>query len=243
MSVATASIEPAPPQPWGIWATLFWAAGTFLVTNIVMSIVLIVFGAFSIDEAASVRYDGYIISLVEVVTVPIIVGVMAWAAHLRRWSPAEYLGLTLPRGGDVVLGFACTAVLLVLFELASHAAGYDPVSIFQIDTYSSARTRNTLPLLWIAFVVFAPLGEEIVFRGFLFRGWVRSPRDLAPAIVVIAVLWSALHFQYQWFEVAQVFTIGLLFGWLRWRSGSTLLTFLLHAFMNAAAMVETMLRF
>jgi membrane protease YdiL (CAAX protease family) len=39
-----------------------------------------------------------------------------------------------------------------------------------------------------------------------------------------------------------VLAIGLLLGWLRWRSGSTALTLLLHALVNLAATVEAMIK-
>jgi hypothetical protein len=44
--------------------------------------------------------------------------------------------------------------------------------------------------------------------------------------------------QYQWFFVGEIFVLGLVFGWLRWRSGSTILTTLLHAAVNGMALVE-----
>ena len=88
-------------------------------------------------------------------------------------------------------------------------------------------------------IVVAPAGEEIMFRGFLFRGWARSERSAWPAIIVISVLWAGLHVQYDWTGVAQIFVIGLFLGWMRWRSGSTLLTFVLHALFNLEGTMET----
>ena len=56
------------------------------------------------------------------------------------------------------------------------------------------------------------------------------------------VLWAGLHFQYDWTGILQIFAAGLLLGWVRWRSGSTLLTFLLHAMFNLEGMMETVLQ-
>ena len=36
--------------------------------------------------------------------------------------------------------------------------------------------------------------------------------------------WTAMHIQYDAIQLTQVLLIGLLLGWLRWASGSTLLT-------------------
>ena len=81
-----------------------------------------------------------------------------------------------------------------------------------------------------------------MFRGFLFRGWVRSSRSAVPGIVAISALFAAMHVQYDLFGIAQVFLIGLFFAWIRWRSGSTLLTILLHATSNLWATLETMIK-
>src|SRR5262249_21181976 len=99
-----------------------------------------------------------------------------------------------------------------------------------------------LLLLWFAFVIVAPAGEEILFRGFLFRGWASSPHSTWPAILVIAGAWAASHTQYDWFGTIQIFLIGLLFGWMRWRSGSqTIITFL-NRRLNARATLQTAIK-
>ncbi len=88
-------------------------------------------------------------------------------------------------------------------------------------------------------VVATPIGEEILFRGFLFRGWLQSPRDVWPVIVVTSLLWALIHVQYDWYVIGQVFAFGLLLGWMRWATGSTILTILLHALINTEGMIET----
>ena len=39
----------------------------------------------------------------------------------------------------------------------------------------------------------------------------------------------------------QIFIIGLFLGWVRWTSGSVLLTFFLHALFNLEGTIETVL--
>ena len=81
---------------------------------------------------------------------------------------------------------------------------------------------------------------EAPFQKFL--GFVRSERSVWPAIVVISILWAALHIQYDWTGILQIFVIGLFLGWMRWRSGSTLLTFLLHTLFNLEGTLETVVQ-
>jgi membrane protease YdiL (CAAX protease family) len=86
-------------------------------------------------------------------------------------------------------------------------------------------------------VVVAPLGEELLFRGFLYRGWASSWLGVGGTILVTSLLWAMLHQQYNWYGILVIFCLGLLFGWLRQRSGTTTLTMILHALNNLFTMI------
>ena len=132
--------------------------------------------------------------------------------------------------------------LIVLGDALLYIGGYPLVTPFQVQSYTTAAAEGWLPALLLGAVIVAPAGEEIVFRGFLFRSWARSDRTMWPAIVVISLLWATLHVQYDWTGILQIFVIGLFLGWMRWRSGSLLLTFLLHALFNLEGTLETVLQ-
>jgi membrane protease YdiL (CAAX protease family) len=55
------------------------------------------------------------------------------------------------------------------------------------------------------------------------------------------VIWAIVHLQYDWYFVCEVFCVGLIFGYLRYRSHSTWLTVATHAFFNLAVMAQTAL--
>jgi CAAX protease family protein len=93
----------------------------------------------------------------------------------------------------------------------------------------------------LAIVVVAPIGEEAVFRGFLYRGLVRPGHEIL-AIVAIALAWALLHVQYDWLGMLQIFALGLILGWFRWASGSTTLTVIMHVLINLEAMIETVIK-
>ena len=92
------------------------------------------------------------------------------------------------------------------------------------EVLKSARADGALWLLVIAFCVAAPISEEFFARGFLYRGWSESFLGPAGAILLSSLVWTALHLQYDWFFFGEVFSIGLLLGYLRYRSNSTWLT-------------------
>lgn len=90
-----------------------------------------------------------------------------------------------------------------------------------------------LPLLCLSVIIVAPITEELFFRGFLHRGWAPSWLGVSGTIVVLtSALWTTLHQQYNWLGILSILFMGLLFGWVRERSGTTTLTILLHALNN-----------
>ena len=127
------------------------------------------------------------------------------------------------------------------WDMVSRLAGREVTPGFMGDVLRSASAEGALWLLLLAFCVAAPITEELFARGFLYRGWSETFLRPAGAIVLSSLVWTALHLQYDWFFLGEVFSIGLLLGYLRYRSGSIWLTILLHGLNNLAAVVQTMM--
>ena len=231
--------------PWGYIMTFVWVILAVLLLSPLIGIAaLFVFrpDAISAGGVELLLKDGAAIAISNVPANVVQVAVVALAARRPGWSVAEYLGLVRPATRDTVMALLILVPFLLGYDAVTYLLGRDIVPPFQVDTYQSARDAGMLPLFWFALVIAAPVAEEIVFRGFLFRGWVRSERAALPGIVLISALFAAIHMQYDWFGVLQVFCIGLLLGFTRWRSGSTLLTILMHVLANLWATIESMIK-
>ena len=247
-----ASGEPSPTAPpsaapdghaatLGIGATFGWALLIFIVAQAVGVVVIWLSGKMPLD--ASVRYDGLLVALVTLVTNPVQIVLLGAVAYWRTGrNPAEYLGLTPFTGRDFLIGAGAVVAFVAAVDLASYLAGLDIVSSFQTESYGTARAEGWLLPLIVAVVLVGPAGEEILFRGFLFRGWVGPSWRGVIGVIVLSVIWAAMHVQYDWLGIGQVFVTGLLLGWIRWRSGSTLLTFVLHLLVNLEGTLEAMVK-
>jgi membrane protease YdiL (CAAX protease family) len=185
--------------------------------------------------------DGVAVSLVILVSTPVQLALLLLMARQTGDSAAHYLGYVLPRRSDVIVAVIAVIAFIALGDAISFLIGQHIVTSFQRDIYRTAAAQGWLPMLWLVVVVVTPVGEETLFRGFLFRGWHRSPRDAWAVIVVIALLFAAVHVQYDFLVILQVFVFGLLLGFFRWASGSTILTMLMHAMVNFEGMLETLL--
>lgn len=230
-----------PEKVWGYLATIAWAIVAFLVGQFVALAALLLWRGGSMYALIDAQYDGALVTLFILVSNPVSIAILALAVRLAHADVAGYFGLSWPPPRDVVRGVVLIAILIAATDAALYLSGRALVTSFQLESYTSAVAEGWLPAMTFAAIVMAPAGEEVMFRGFLFRGFVRSERSLWPGIVVISLLWALLHIQYDWTGILQIFVVGLVLGWVRWSSGSVLLTFFLHALFNLEGTMETVL--
>lgn len=87
---------------------------------------------------------------------------------------------------------------------------------------------------YVVLCLLAPLAEEIVFRGAILRSLLQSYRPWV-AILVSAIFFSVVHANPA--QMPHAFVIGLLMGWMYWRTGSILPGVALHWVNNTIAYV------
>ncbi|HYQ06720.1 MAG TPA: type II CAAX endopeptidase family protein [Xanthobacteraceae bacterium] len=225
---------------WGYWTTLGWSVVAFLVGQFAGFGVLLWLRGGEWDSLLQTPFDGVLVTTFIVISNPITIAVLAIAVRITQSDLSEYFALHWPSGRDLSFGVVGLVVLIAASDALLYLTGRDLVTSFQLQSYTTAAAAGWLLPMLAAAILIAPAGEEAMFRGFLFRGWARSSRSAWPAIVVISVLWAMLHVQYDWTGVLQIFVVGLFLGWMRWRSGSLTLTFLLHALFNLEGTLETL---
>jgi hypothetical protein len=131
-------------------------------------------------------------------------------------------------------------VVVMGWDMISRLTGREVQPGFMGDVVKSAQADGAMWLLVIALCVAAPITEEFFARGFLYRGWSESLLRVPGAILLSSLVWTSLHLQYDWFFLGEVFSIGLVLGYMRYRSQSIWLTILLHGLNNLAALAQTL---
>jgi len=225
---------------WGYWATLGWSIVAFLLGQFVAFGVLLWLRRGDWDSVLQTPFDGVLVTVFVALSNPVTIGVLGIAVRIARSDLSDYFALKWPAAHDLIFGIAALVVLIAAGDALLYLSGRDLVTSFQTQSYTTAAAAGWLPAMFAAAILIAPAGEEALFRGFLFCGWARSPHSVWPAVFVISTLWAMLHIQYDWAGVLQIFIIGLFLGWMRWRSGSLVLTFLLHALFNLEGTLETL---
>lgn len=94
--------------------------------------------------------------------------------------------------------------------------------------------------LFVLAVIFAPVTEELVFRGWLYTG-LRFSWGVWPALLVSSALFAAAHYDKTHLYALAVFPIGLALGAVRECTGSVKASIFFHAINNLAAFSLSML--
>lgn len=96
---------------------------------------------------------------------------------------------------------------------------------------------NNAFYFWLAFLsatVFAGIFEEMLFRGFFQKAW-ETYFSPAWAIAVSAVLFAVVHLNPWW--LFQILLLGLLLGYVAFKSDSVIPTIFIHVLNNAIAVI------
>ncbi len=188
---------------------------------------------------AEAMYDGLVLSVSTLVTATLCTGlILLYVRYGSRSTIKQYLGLKPVAWKTVGIWFAVTALFLLLSDGLTYLLDRPVTPDFLVRTYATA---GFLPLFLLALVVLGPLFEEVLFRGFMFAGLRHSRLGNPGAIVVTAVLWAAIHLQYDIYGIATIFAMGILLGVVRMKTGSLYLTFALHATVNLLAVTQVVL--
>ena len=229
------------PRPWGPWATIGWTILLIIVMSIVQAAVLIIFVVSGIAGNQNVfdpAQNGSVVAAATAASTPVIIGLIALIVWARQYPIRDYLALNWTEARTVVVALIGLGVVLGASDLTTYSLGQPIVPPFMVATYRTA----WLPFLLLAFVVLVPIGEETLFRGFLYKGIAASRGGPITAIVVSTVVFALMHAQYDWYGVLLVAVIGLYLAVVRYRTESLFLTMLLHAVANAFATGEVVVQ-
>lgn len=226
---------PRTPRTWDFMETLFVALladGAFMLTSgLALGVMLIMHdGAASLPPAQlrSLWMQGNWQGVALIAGSPPAIAVVWIAVRMAGRDFAEYLALNWPSTRETVRAFVIMAFLLVVELVAISFARPD----FGMDHYFIVKNAGGLFILLIGGCIVAPIMEEFVVRGFMFRGWSESFVGPIGAIVLTSALWALNHTQYGWFGRFWIFVTGLALGHFRWRSNSTWLTVMVHSAIN-----------
>lgn len=135
-------------------------------------------------------------------------------------------------------GFA----MALIVSVATLAAAFvcEPLSVMLPDMPETLKRSLDMLMngpLWVALLsvsVFAPLFEEWLCRGLVLRGLMKHMNPTG-AILTSAAFFAVLHMN-PW-QAIPAFILGILFGYVYYRTGSLKLTMLMHCVNNTFSLI------
>jgi membrane protease YdiL (CAAX protease family) len=134
--------------------------------------------------------------------------------------------------------FAGCFLSVVVFAVTAKMQPPEDVPIEELFHY-----KNTAMLFMAMAVLVAPLVEETVFRGYLYPLFAKT-FGVAFGVIVTGVLFGLMHgaqLGWTWSLVSVLIAVGVIFTFVRARTGSVFASFLLHLGYNSMIALVTIL--
>ena len=226
----------ARPQRWGFWMTGVWFGVYLLATQGFLTLATLM--GYAHWQGLPMNINGaremmgstealiQVALVVNLLSLPLIILMVkskrgsVWRDYMA-WRP---------------VGVARTVLWVIICLLSVFAMGI----LHQVLGWRESGFMDELPLahsrfwLIVSVVVVAPIFEEMVFRGFVYGGFERS-LGAFPALLLSSVLFTVLHGQYNAYELAQIFVLGMVLGLARMRTQSLFTPMVMHAVNNGMA--------
>ena len=138
------------------------------------------------------------------------------------------------RLGGVKMAFIVSGMTIATAFAAEPISSLLPEMPEWFEQIMSGLTGGNFILSFICVSIFAPLFEEWLCRGIVLRGLLTTMRP-ASAIAVSAAFFAVLHMN-PW-QALPAFLLGVVFGYVYYKTGSLKLTMLMHFVNNTMALV------
>jgi membrane protease YdiL (CAAX protease family) len=188
------------------------------------------------DDTRAFLIPATLLSAVLYVVVIALAAYLTFGRHGGGWAR---LGIRAPTIGTFGWAFAAfVGAYAASITYGAIVIGFD-LEFLQQDCADQVplEVRNdalVLALTAVAAICFAPLAEEIFFRGFVFPGLARS-FGIALGIIASGAIFGVAHLgnPLLYKSLIPFILIGMVFAAAYWKSGNLLSTLLAHATFNA----------
>ena len=141
--------------------------------------------------------------------------------------------LWVPAGAVAVM-----YLLVGVYARAVEAAGWEALVPAGSSLDTTLRDPAALALYGVTTVIFAPIGEELFYRGLSFSGL--AAWGFIPAALISSAMFAISHFDAG--SLIPFTALGMVMAWLYWRSGSLWDSIVFHCLFNSLAFILLVVR-
>lgn len=244
-----ASPEPTPRVPWSPFTAVVYAIFVFFAAQFTASLLLVAYPHLRGWNAA--RADAWLNNSIVaqfwfVLAAEGLTFAAIWWFVRYRGATLRAIGMRRPRWVDPLYTLAGFAVYFfgyaIVLTIATHLFPHLNVNQKQELGFNNVSGSGGLILTFLSLVVFPPIVEETVFRGFVFTGLRNKLKPIAAALITSA-LFAVAHLEFGsgkpllWIAAIDTFTLSLVLCYLRQTTNSLWPGIFLHALKNGIAFV------
>ena len=210
-----------------IWVMVLFLAGMFLGGIVTVAL------TFAISQDFATTYGMVIVYPIQFIPA------MLYASAKSRMNEGFEKGYALDNnnfGGRSGLSMA----LIVSAMALAAAFAFEPISMLLPEMSETMKAAMEMLLdgpVWITLIsvsVFAPFFEEWLCRGIILRGLLKRVKP-AWAIVISAAIFGLIHGNL--WQAIPAFIIGVILGYVYYKTGSLKLTMLMHCVNNTLSVI------
>lgn len=220
---------------WGPFYAIFGSVAIYLVSQVILVVPIIFISIFNPGQATQGIINNSVpISLLLTLISSSSVLLFLYYFLKRRGQSFKDLGFTNLRLKDALwiffgLGMYFVA-LIVTLTLVSLIPSFDAEQTQTIGYQGAAGWQ--LALVFVGLVTLPPIAEEMLFRGFLYRGLASRWPKIISALIA-SVLFAVVHFQ--WNVGVDVFILSLILIFILEKTKNLWVCIILHALKNGIA--------
>lgn len=155
--------------------------------------------------------------------------VVVWLFQRINRQRLATLGFNTPQPRDFLYGVGFLLAAYPLLVLLAWSLEQFGLAIPELVIKALLPVTTTEKTMWIGLSVTAAVCEETVFRGCLLVNGERVLRSRGLAVALSAVAFGIGHYYQDWGGVILITFYGLMFTWLRFRTGSLWACMIAHA--------------
>ena len=181
--------------------------------------------------------------MIEALLIPMILLFIYLDGSLERTKVLLHIG-SLKRGLFLGLGIPVFAMIVDNIAVLIYAIAFifffgEPTTITELPGGTSWDSSPVaLILTFISICILTPISEELLFRGYILDALNRL-HGKWPAIIISSIIFGMVHFDP--FTMGMATIGGVIYGWIRVRTGSLVPGIVAHAMWNTMALMVTYL--
>lgn len=222
------------PRTWsGLWLGLTWyiiGFGIVLLSQFLAASIVALVDGNGVWAVRGLLGDGDVLSLSFFLALPLLLLLLyPWIVYWHRRPPVAYLAIEPVALKRLVAWLGIMAGALVVYVVVGTVMDRPRFPDWILDTW---RTVDNVTAFVLAVAVLGPVLEEVLCRGYVLKAFADSKLGPVWGSILVSGLWAVVHFQYDVFDVAWIFLLGLLLCAARLVTGSLVTPILLHGMWN-----------